>query len=219
MPRCVPGHLQALDATARDLISDGGYGDHFIHRLGHGIGLEVHEEPYAVAGNGEYDGGRQHLQLRARHLPRGPPRRAHRGRHGLHRGWRRIARTAHRESCAWFQGASARSTPGGPGRGARCPATGCIIRRPAVAWSRRPPSNLTMTDGARCATLRRRPWRPLKAALAGKDEHMADNNGSRERLHPGPGLHPGAAAPLHQVARVRAHARAAPPLRHQRRGR
>ncbi len=44
--------FHALDATARDLISDGGFGDHFIHRLGHGIGLEVHEEPYAVAGNG-----------------------------------------------------------------------------------------------------------------------------------------------------------------------
>ena len=36
---------------ARDVISAGGYGDHFIHRLGHGIGLEVHEEPYVVAGN------------------------------------------------------------------------------------------------------------------------------------------------------------------------
>ncbi|MEX1296149.1 MAG: Xaa-Pro peptidase family protein [Candidatus Limnocylindrales bacterium] len=43
----------ALDAAARELIAAGGYGDHFIHRLGHGIGLEVHEEPYAVAGNRE----------------------------------------------------------------------------------------------------------------------------------------------------------------------
>ena len=45
--------FEALDAAAREVISAGGYGDHFIHRLGHGIGLEVHEEPYAVAGNGE----------------------------------------------------------------------------------------------------------------------------------------------------------------------
>ncbi len=45
--------FEALDAAARDVISAGGYGDHFIHRLGHGIGLEVHEEPYAVAGNSE----------------------------------------------------------------------------------------------------------------------------------------------------------------------
>ena len=45
--------FEALDAVARDVIRDGGYGEHFIHRLGHGIGLEVHEEPYAVAGNTE----------------------------------------------------------------------------------------------------------------------------------------------------------------------
>jgi Xaa-Pro aminopeptidase len=45
--------FEALDAAARDVISDAGYGDHFIHRLGHGIGLEVHEEPYVVAGNDE----------------------------------------------------------------------------------------------------------------------------------------------------------------------
>ncbi len=43
--------FEALDATAREIISAGGYGDHFIHRLGHGIGLEVHEEPYVVSGN------------------------------------------------------------------------------------------------------------------------------------------------------------------------
>jgi Xaa-Pro aminopeptidase len=41
----------AIDAAAREVISAGGYGQHFIHRLGHGIGLEVHEEPYVVAGN------------------------------------------------------------------------------------------------------------------------------------------------------------------------
>ncbi len=45
--------FEALDAVARDLIVAGGYGDHFIHRLGHGLGLEVHEEPYLVAGNTE----------------------------------------------------------------------------------------------------------------------------------------------------------------------
>jgi Xaa-Pro aminopeptidase len=39
----------ALDASARDVISDAGHGEHFIHRLGHGIGLEVHEEPYVVS--------------------------------------------------------------------------------------------------------------------------------------------------------------------------
>jgi len=42
-----------LDAIARDVIADGGYGPRFLHRLGHGIGLETHEEPYLVGGNTE----------------------------------------------------------------------------------------------------------------------------------------------------------------------
>ena len=45
--------FDAIDAAARDVISAGGFGHAFIHRLGHGIGLEVHEEPYVVAGNHE----------------------------------------------------------------------------------------------------------------------------------------------------------------------
>jgi Xaa-Pro aminopeptidase len=43
----------SIDRAARDVIVAGGFGDRFIHRLGHGIGLEVHEEPYVIAGNGE----------------------------------------------------------------------------------------------------------------------------------------------------------------------
>lgn len=43
----------ALDEVARRVIRDGGHGEAFIHRLGHGIGLEAHEEPYLVAGNAE----------------------------------------------------------------------------------------------------------------------------------------------------------------------
>jgi Xaa-Pro aminopeptidase len=42
---------EALDRAARDLIAAEGYGDAFIHRVGHGLGLEVHEEPYLVGGN------------------------------------------------------------------------------------------------------------------------------------------------------------------------
>ncbi|HLX33651.1 MAG TPA: Xaa-Pro peptidase family protein [Candidatus Limnocylindrales bacterium] len=40
-----------LDGIARRVITDGGYGPQFLHRLGHGIGLETHEEPYLVAGS------------------------------------------------------------------------------------------------------------------------------------------------------------------------
>ncbi|MGG1658103.1 M24 family metallopeptidase [Brevibacillus sp. NRS-1366] len=35
-----------IDETARSIIRDRGYGDYFTHRLGHGIGLSGHEEPY-----------------------------------------------------------------------------------------------------------------------------------------------------------------------------
>ena len=45
--------FEDIDAAARDVIAAGGHGDQFMHRLGHGIGLEVHEEPYAVWGNQE----------------------------------------------------------------------------------------------------------------------------------------------------------------------
>lgn len=45
--------LGDVDAAARDVISDAGFGDQFIHRTGHGIGTEVHEQPYVKAGNEE----------------------------------------------------------------------------------------------------------------------------------------------------------------------
>ncbi len=35
-----------IDAAARSHIAEKGYGEYFIHRTGHGIGMEVHEEPY-----------------------------------------------------------------------------------------------------------------------------------------------------------------------------
>jgi len=42
---------QEVDAAARQVIVQAGYGDYFTHRTGHGIGLDGHEEPYMVAGN------------------------------------------------------------------------------------------------------------------------------------------------------------------------
>jgi Xaa-Pro dipeptidase len=41
----------AADGIARRVIEESGYGEFFPHRLGHGIGLEVHEPPYLVRGN------------------------------------------------------------------------------------------------------------------------------------------------------------------------
>jgi Xaa-Pro aminopeptidase len=43
--------FEDIDAAARDVITRAGHGPDFFHRLGHGIGLEVHEDPYCVSGN------------------------------------------------------------------------------------------------------------------------------------------------------------------------
>jgi len=44
---------EAVDAAARRVIADAGFGECFVHRVGHGIGTEAHEDPYMVAGNDE----------------------------------------------------------------------------------------------------------------------------------------------------------------------
>ena len=50
-----PGvEMQYIDAAARKVIIDSGYGpgfDYFSHRIGHGIGMDMHEWPYLVGGN------------------------------------------------------------------------------------------------------------------------------------------------------------------------
>ncbi len=48
----VPGATAAdVDRATRAVIERAGYGDRFVHRTGHGMGLEAHEEPYIRAGN------------------------------------------------------------------------------------------------------------------------------------------------------------------------
>jgi Xaa-Pro aminopeptidase len=42
---------ESVDAAARKVITDAGFGAYFTHRLGHGIGIETHEGPYLVGGS------------------------------------------------------------------------------------------------------------------------------------------------------------------------
>jgi Xaa-Pro aminopeptidase len=47
----VGASCQDVDRAARRVIDDAGFGQYFIHRTGHGIGMEAHEDPYMVEGN------------------------------------------------------------------------------------------------------------------------------------------------------------------------
>lgn len=42
---------EAVDAIGRDVIAAAGHGEHFLHRIGHGLGCDAHEKPYLVHGN------------------------------------------------------------------------------------------------------------------------------------------------------------------------
>ena len=42
---------EEIDRIGRKIITDEGFGQYFIHRTGHGIGVEAHEDPYIVEGN------------------------------------------------------------------------------------------------------------------------------------------------------------------------
>lgn len=42
---------QDVDRASRAVIAEAGWGEYFIHRTGHGIGMEAHEDPYMVEGN------------------------------------------------------------------------------------------------------------------------------------------------------------------------
>ena len=57
-----------VDAAARRVIADAGFGENFVHRVGHGIGTEAHEDPYMVAGQRRAARAGPRVQRRARHL-------------------------------------------------------------------------------------------------------------------------------------------------------
>lgn len=42
---------QDVDRAARQIITDAGYGEYFFNRVGHGVGIAVHESPYIIEGN------------------------------------------------------------------------------------------------------------------------------------------------------------------------
>jgi len=42
---------ESVDAAARKVIADAGFGEYFTHRVGHGLGMDGHEAPYLVSGN------------------------------------------------------------------------------------------------------------------------------------------------------------------------
>lgn len=44
---------ESVDKAVRDVIEAAGYGKYFVHRTGHGIGIDLHEDPYIIAGNQE----------------------------------------------------------------------------------------------------------------------------------------------------------------------
>ena len=45
-----PGVMaKEVDAAARGVITEAGYGDYFVHRTGHGLGIDIHEPPYITA--------------------------------------------------------------------------------------------------------------------------------------------------------------------------
>ena len=50
MASAKPGVMaKDVDAAARDVITEAGYGEFFVHRLGHGLGIDIHEPPYITA--------------------------------------------------------------------------------------------------------------------------------------------------------------------------
>ena len=67
---------------ARDVITAAGYGEAFVHRTGHGIGVLTHEEPYIVGRQHPAAGAGHGVQRRAGHLPGRPARRPDRGHRG-----------------------------------------------------------------------------------------------------------------------------------------
>ena len=75
----------AVDRACRDIIDDAGWGDAFVHGTGHGVGLEIHEDPRVAATCEWYPRSRPRGDRRTRGVPAGRRRSAHRRHRGRHR--------------------------------------------------------------------------------------------------------------------------------------
>ena len=83
---CRPSRSTRRPGTS---IAAAGYGEAFLHRTGHGIGVLTHEDPYIVGRQHPAAGAGHGVQRRAGHLPRRPARRPDRGHRRRHRHGRR----------------------------------------------------------------------------------------------------------------------------------
>ncbi len=143
-----PGVLASeVNRACREPIEAAGLGDAFVHRMGHGIGLDVHERPFPLGGGGHAPRSRNDLHGRAVDRAR-RRRRAHRGRRGLRAAGRpqaeRVPVRADRQRLIVGRAALDRSErpsgvlPDGPSAPvSREPGCGSSASRPRSSRSRR----------------------------------------------------------------------------------
>ena len=170
---------------ARAVIATPGLGEYFIHRTGHGIGIEAHEDPYMVAGNATPLAAGHAFSVEPGHLLPGPVRHAARGHRRRHRrrsapAQRRAARPRDRRLTGSVRLDSARSCSSG--RPAGCCSLGdhapprgrarlrlAVARRLRRRWPRLPRS--VFATGVTSGAHRRRGRRFDRGR--GRDRHRA----------------------------------------------
>ena len=139
----VGASCEEVDRVARGIITAAGFGDYFVHRTGHGIGMEAHEDPYMVEGN---------------ELPLAPGHAFSRRAGDLHPGAVGHAARGHRRR----RRATGRSRSTPPATSSS-PSTPRLARRPCCQGPRRPPA-----VSRRWRTFARQACRSLPGTLRSK---------------------------------------------------